>query len=135
MVQPKGEVENLQLRLLDCYHIGRARKACRILLHGEEQKLRPWQHRRKVLPKDRSRSTSPSQDSEQTVERYKVRESRRLQTDLGLRRKTSSDDCAGKVGECALWEDSPLLGREPVVLLAETPTQRLSVGLGFWEQR
>ena len=24
MVQRKGEVENLQLRLLDCYHIGRA---------------------------------------------------------------------------------------------------------------
>jgi hypothetical protein len=71
MVQPKGEVENLQPRLLDCYHIGRARKACRILLHGEEQKLLTWQHRRKVLPKGRSRGTSPSQDSHKQSRRTK----------------------------------------------------------------
>jgi hypothetical protein len=64
---------------------------------------------------------SPSQDWQQTVETNKVRESRRVQTDSGLRRKTSSDDCAGKVGECTPWEDSPLRGKEPVVLLPVAP--------------
>src|SRR5205807_10271984 len=64
---------------------------------------------------------SAPQDSQQAMQTHKVRKSRGVQTNRGLRRKTSSVHCAGKTGERLKGKDSPLRRTVAVVFLSVAP--------------
>src|SRR6516162_3820232 len=66
-------------------------------------------------------AASASQDSQQAIETHKERKSRGVQTNRGLRRKTSSVHCAGKTGARQKGKDSPLHRAVAVVFLSVAP--------------
>src|SRR5215471_7028390 len=63
--------------------------------------------------------------SPQAVQARQARESHRVQTDCGLRRKTSSVYCSGEAGKCQERNDAPLRGEVAVVFLSTIPVHPL----------